>query len=81
MVTLKNILRTEKEISCEFVPELENQSGKMVMDRETLEVTYLYNPLGAWSAAAHTRRELRRLANLSEKQYHQLPKEINVMWY
>ena len=81
MVTLKNIQRTEKEISCEFVPELEKQSGKMVMDRETLEVIYLYDPLGARSAAAHTRIELRRLAVLSEEKFNKIPKERPVMWY
>ena len=51
------------------------------MDRETLEVTYLYNPLGAWSAAAHTRIELRRLAVLSEEKFNKIPKERPVMWY
>ena len=81
MVALKNIQRTEKEISCEFVPELEKQCRKLVMDRETREVTYLYNPLGAWSAAAHTRIELRRLAVLSEEKFNKIPKERTVLWY
>ncbi len=75
MVILKNIIKTETEISAEYFPESDEPKGFMKMrlaDGEIIE-----HKGSVYSMApAHVKRELVRLAKMENP-----PKEKNVVWY
>lgn len=72
MVILKNIKKTNDAISADYYPEGKKPKGFMKMkDGEIVE----HNNTSSF-AAAHVRRELKRLARLDNP-----PKEKTILWY
>lgn len=75
MVILKNIMKTETEISTDYYPEGHEPKGFMKMrllDREVIEHEGSTNSM----APSHVKRELVRLSKMDN-----LPKEKTVLWY
>lgn len=75
MVILKNIIKTETEISADYFPEGKEPKGFMKMglsDGKIIE----HNGMEHSMAPAHVRRELVRLAKMDSP-----PKEKTVLWY
>lgn len=74
MVILKNIKRTEDNISADYYPEGKGLKGFMKMrlsDQKIIE-----HEVSGMVAAPHVRYELIRLAKVDN-----LPKEKAVLWY
>lgn len=72
MVILKNIKKTNDIISAEYYPEGKEPKGFMMLrGNEVVE----HNNTSSF-AAPHVKRELQRLAKLSN-----IPKEKTVLWY
>ena len=74
MVILKNIIKTENNISADYYPEGRTEKGFMSMDLKNEEIVEHHNVSSF--AAAHVRLELKRLAKME-----QLPKEKILLWY
>lgn len=74
MVILKNIEKNNKTISADYYPEGGSEKGFMEIDLKDLSVVYHENVSSF--AAAHVRRELRRLSN-----YDKMPNERTLLWY
>lgn len=75
MVALKNIRKTESEISADYYPEGIESRGFMsirLSDGEILK----HEDAGSFMAPPHVLYELERLAKLEEP-----PKETTVSWY
>lgn len=75
MVILKNITKTESEISADYYPEGKEPKGFMRMslpDRKIME----HEGDEYSMAPSHVKSELARLADLEEP-----PKEKTVIWY
>ena len=74
MVILKNIKKTEDNISADYYPEGKEPKGFMkmrIIDQEIIE-----HEKSGLLAAAHVRKELRRLAVMENP-----PEEKTVLWY
>lgn len=72
MLVLKNIKKTNDAISADYYPEGKEPKGFMKMkDGKIVE----HNNTSSF-AAAHVRRELKRLARLDNP-----PKEKTILWY
>ena len=74
MVILKNIKKTENDISANYYPEGRAEEGFMSMDLKSGKIVAHHNVSSY--AAAHVRLELRRLAKMEEP-----PKEKTLLWY
>jgi hypothetical protein len=74
MVILKNIKKTNNDISAEYFPEGKEPMGFMRMSFENGEIIEHKN--SSSFAAAHVRYELKRLAKLDNP-----PKEKTILWY
>lgn len=75
MVILKNIIKTETEISTEYFPEGKEPKGFLKMrlsDNKIIEHDEVRHSM----APSHVRRELVRLAEMDDP-----PKEKTVLWY
>lgn len=74
MVILKNIKKTEDNISADYYPEGKGPKGFMkvrIVNQEVIE-----HEKSGLLAAAHVRQELRRLARMDNP-----PEEKTVLWY
>ena len=74
MVTLKNIKKVSDSISADYYPEGKEPAGFMeirIPDGEIVE----HQNVSSF-AAAHVKRELKRLAKMKEP-----PKEKTILWY
>ena len=74
MIILKNIKKTEDNISADYYPEGKEQKGFMRINLANSEVVEHEN--ASAFAAALVRSELRRLAKMDDP-----PKEKTVLWY
>lgn len=74
MVILKNITKTSDTISADYFPEGKEPKGFMEMELENKEIVRHDN--ASSFAAAHVKRELKRLAKDDNP-----PKEKIVLWY
>ena len=74
MVILKNITKTENNISADYYPEGRSEKGFMSMNLKDGEIVEHQNVSSF--AAAHVKRELKRLAKMKEP-----PKEKTILWY
>ena len=74
MVILKNITKTENNISADYYPEGRAEKGFMSMSLKNEEIVEHHNVSSF--AAAHVRLELKRLAKMEEP-----PKEKKLLWY
>jgi hypothetical protein len=74
MVILKNIKKTNDNISADYFPEGKEPKGFMKMDLTNEEIIEHDNTSSF--AASHVWKELRRLAKLDHP-----PKEKTVLWY
>lgn len=74
MVILKNIIKTNDNISADYYPEGKNQKGFMKIRLE--DETIVEHNMSSMFAAPHVMYELRRLAKLDNP-----PKEKTVLWY
>lgn len=75
MVILKNITKTETEISAEYFPEGKEPKGFLKMGLPDCEIIE-HNEIAHSMAPSHVRRELVRLAKMNNP-----PKEKTVLWY
>lgn len=74
MVVLKNITKTENNISADYYPEGRAEKGFMSMSLKDEEIVEHHNVSSF--AAVHVRLELKRLAKMEEP-----PKEKTLLWY
>ena len=74
MVILKNITKTENNISADYYPEGRAEKGFMSMSLKNEEIVEHHNVSSF--AAAHVRLELKRFAKMEEP-----PKEKTLLWY
>lgn len=74
MVILKNITKTENDISADYYPEGRKEKGFMLMDLKSEKIVAHHNVSSF--AATHVRLELKRLAKMEEP-----PKEKTLLWY
>lgn len=74
MVILKNITKTENNISADYYPEGRSEKGFMSMNLKDEEIVEHHN--ASSFAAAHVRLELKRLAKMEQP-----PKEKILLWY
>ncbi len=75
MVILKNIIKTEHDISTDYFPEGKEPKGFMRMRLSDGEVIEHFGNIHSM-APAHVRYELARLSKLDNP-----PKEKTVIWY
>lgn len=79
MVRLKNIVRTDTQISTDYYPEDDQESGHIVMNLENGEVVeWIRAPSDSVVSMCfpHVRNILERLSRLQE-----VPSECTEMWY
>lgn len=78
MVTLFNIKKSGKTISCNYYPEDSDKKGYVVLDIESQDVIEkeLSQDDNSMSHLAHAARKLREIRNDDD-----FPKEIKVVWY
>lgn len=74
MVILKNIAKTESDISADYYPEGRSEKGFMSLSLKDEEIIEHQNVSSF--AASHVKRELKRLAKMEKP-----PKEKIVLWY